>query len=135
MEGHTCDTGTAQERANVGDSGAAAAVMKDTHPTVVPAVGRMVSGLRAPSAGQARPKGGTTAVLEPWPEDHPRGLTCCGCTLVIRRGPVGICPDCRRAVHNDSRRDECMKEHAGRQTYACLQCVYKAGEKAVQNRS
>jgi uncharacterized CHY-type Zn-finger protein len=129
--------------------------------SAMPAVGRVVAGLRAPAEGRAPPDAPApsppsqadaatqeeigspkprrdTEVLDPWPEDEPeRPLVCAGCVQVIRMGtktPVGICPDCHQPVHNNKRRDECIKMHAGRRVYACSTCVNKAGEKATSSK-
>jgi hypothetical protein len=102
---------------------------------------RVVSGLRAPPKAPEPPSRADaateevfsapehTAVLAPW-EDAPQGQTCCGCCMTIRGGPVGICPDCCGPVHNNYRRNQCIKQHARRKIYACLQCVISKGEKA-----
>ncbi len=137
-------------------------VVEDTQraagPSAMPAVGRVVAGLRAPAEGRAPPDApapsppsqadaatqegiGTpkplpqSAVLEPWPEESPENMVCQGCAVKFqKKSLVGICPDCKKPVHNNNTRTDCIMQHPGTDNYACAQCVKGAGRKATSRR-
>ncbi len=76
-----------------------------------------------------------TAVLEPWPEDAPRGTVCHSCSIKFTsRSAVGICPDCKQPVHNNNTRTDCVMKHPGTEIYACAQCVKGTSGKAHSTR-